>query len=206
MLTLSQQRTYQFIQEFVKDHDYSPTVSEIAQGTGLRSRGVIYRYLKALAQAGYIELIPKRHRNIKLLPDPVTTSSPLSTSETSIPLLGAIAAGQPIEAIEDTQSINLLHLFLGEKRYALKVKGDSMIDEGIFDGDIVVCDMAATADNGQIVVALIDQQEVTLKRFLQNANNTITLMPANTALQAITYQSDRITIQGVFIGLLRLNR
>ncbi|PHQ80592.1 MAG: repressor LexA [Coxiella sp. (in: Bacteria)] len=194
MLTLGQRRTYDFIKKFMKQHDYAPTAAEIAAGTGIKSRGVVHRYLKALVAAQKIELMPKRHRNISLV-DPMKMSI-------GLPLLGAIAAGQPIEAFEDADPIDIAKIFLGEGRYALTVRGDSMIEEGIFDGDIVVCEHADSADNGQIVVALIDNQEATLKRF-ERTKDQITLHPANEHLQPMVFEPHRVTIQGIFVGLLR---
>ena len=177
------------------EHDYAPTAAEIAQGIGIRSRGVVHRYLKCLVEAGLIRLLPKRHRNIELL---------MASTDYSLPLVGVIAAGQPIEAIEQQETIDVASIFLGECRYALKVKGDSMVDEGIFDGDIVVCERAQSADSGQIVVALIDQEEATLKRLFHNEDESITLVPANPSHHPMIYPSDRVEVQGIYVGLLRV--
>lgn len=194
MLTLSQRKTYEFIQRFIIMHDYSPTAAEIAQGIGIKSRGVVHRYLKALEASGLISLLPKRHRNIQLL------EAPLSQS---LPLVGTIAAGQPIEAISENESIDVFNVFLGFNRYALRVKGDSMIDEGIFDGDVIVCERAQAAQNGQIVVALLDHEQATLKRLFHNPDRTITLQPANPAHKPMIYSAHRVEVQGIFVGLLR---
>lgn len=194
MLTLSQQKTLDFIKKFLRIKGYAPTASEIANGIGITSRGVVHRYLKALQEAGELHLLPNRHRNIQL----VNRVSPKV-----LPLVGCIAAGQPIEAIAEHESINITEIFLGENRFALRVKGDSMIDEGIFDGDIVVCEHASTARDGQIVVALIDQEHATLKRLKRENNELITLLPANRALKPMLYESSRVTIQGIYIGLIR---
>jgi len=200
MLTMSQRRTHEFIKKFFEEHGYSPTAAEIAEGIGIKSRGVVHRYLKALVQAGHIALTPKRHRNISLL----TSVQELFTGAVSLPLLGTIAAGQPIEAIPQQESIDVASVFVGANRYALKVKGDSMIDEGILDGDVVICEKHDSATDGQIVVALIDHEEATLKRLQRNADQTVTLIPANTQLHPMIYAADRVTIQGVYIGLIRI--
>jgi repressor LexA len=197
MLTLSQNRTYQFIVEFIQNHDYSPTMSEIAQGIGIKSRGVVHRYVAALITEGLIDIIPGRRRNIKLIPN---------LSYGFLPLLGRIAAGSPIEAIPDNQTVDIVQAFLGPNRYALKVKGDSMIEEGIFDGDIVVCEYCEAVEHGKIVVALIDDQEATLKRIHFSDDATITLLPANSKHAPITYPRERVKVQGVYIGLLRFDR
>lgn len=194
MLTLSEKKTYQYIKQYFDNHCHAPTTSEVAQGIGIASRGVVHRYLKALQSKGYIKLTPKRHRNIVLL----------EQREPIIPLVGSIAAGKPIEAVVDNDSIDIVNLFTGKNRFALRVKGESMIDEGIQDGDLIVCESASTAVNGQIVVALIDNQEATLKRLYHNDNNTITLLPANPAYKPQIYPAERVSIQGLYIGLLRV--
>ncbi len=194
MLTRSQRKTYEFVKEFVEQKDYSPTVAEIARGIGIRSRGVVHRYLKVLDEKGYIRLLPNRHRNIQMLEhDPSML----------IPLVGSIAAGRPIEAIQSNESINVASVFLGPNRYALRVKGDSMVDEGIFDGDIVICERRSEAKNGEIVVALVDQDQATLKRFYYHSDETVSLVPANAAHQRMVYLASRVQVQGIYIGLLR---
>lgn len=201
MLTRSQQKTLDFIKKYVERHGHAPTASEIADGIGIKSRGVVHRYLRALESENLITLLPHRHRNISL----VTLDTQQDRAANDLQLIGSIAAGQPIEAVVDQDPINLADLFLGENRYALRVKGDSMIEEGIFDGDIVVCEHTRTAVNGQIVVALIDGQQATLKRFYHDgASATVTLMPANQALKPMRYPADRVTVQGIYIGLLRI--
>ncbi len=193
MLTRKQEEVLGFIRQFFHQQGYAPTAAEIAAGIGIRSRGVVHRYLKALVEAKQISLLAKRHRNIQLV-----------VAENTLPLIGRIAAGQPIEAIEQQDSLDLINLFLGQNRYALQVKGDSMIDEGILDGDLVVCEQAQQAENGQIVVALIDSEKATLKQFKSNQDNTVTLIPANKSLEPMTYAAQRVRVQGVYIGLLRL--
>lgn len=198
MLTMTQRKTYEFIKDFIYRNQYSPTTAEIAKGIGITSRGVVHRYIKALVDADLISLTPKRHRNISLINHPQAAADELY-------LVGRIAAGQPIEAVNQQEPLDVANIFTGKNRYALEVKGDSMIDEGIFDGDIVICQQADSADNGQIVVALIDQNEATLKRLQRNKNQTVTLVPANSTLDPITYEADRVTVQGVYVGLLRLS-
>jgi len=201
MITRSQRKTLEFIKSFLQQNEYSPTTSEIAKGIGIKSRGVVYRYLKALAEEGFIRLIPKRHRNIELLSKPSSTGN---HDVGCLPLVGAIAAGRPIEAIPQQESVDVASIFLGPKRYALRVKGDSMIEEGIFDGDIVVCESTDHARNGQIVVALVDNEEATLKHYYQNQDNTVTLRPANERLQPMTFSRNRVEVQGIYVGLLRI--
>ncbi len=197
MLTLSQQKTYDYIKQYIAERGCSPTTAEIASGIGISSRGVVYRYLKSLVEANKISLTPNRHRNIELISDE-------SVSDYEIPLKGTIAAGEPIDAIEQQDTISLKQYFNGDSNYALVVRGDSMIEEGIVENDIVICRRSSTADNGDIVVALIDNQEATLKRWHRVEGGNIKLIPANKNLTAKTYPEERITVQGIFIGLLRL--
>jgi repressor LexA len=194
MLTKTQHKILGFLRRFATEHDYAPTCAEIAAELGMRSRGVVYRHLQAIARAKYIKMTPSKWRNIEL------TNLELGY----LPLLGKIAAGSPIEAIPDSKTLNLKDKLFGEDNFLLRVSGESMIEENICDGDLIICRQSKTACNNDIVVTLIDQQEVTLKRIAYNKNSTITLIPANTALKSQTYASKRIQVQGVFIGLLRL--
>lgn len=196
MLTLRENDALSCIESYIEKHGYSPTMEELASAMGIKSRGVAHRYVSALETAGRIEIIPKRHRNIKVVKTGVAANG-------CLPLLGRIAAGQPIEAIPDRDAVNIANIFLKENRYALEVKGDSMIEEGILDGDIVVCEETQSANDGQIVVALVDNSETTLKRLRRNTDQTITLIPANSEYKPLTYECDRVIIQGIFVGLLR---
>lgn len=196
MLTRTQVKTLEFIRSFIASNQYAPTNTEIAHAIGSKSRGVAYRNVKALREAGLIDLTPGRHRNITLSQDCETLNT--------IPLVGRIAAGEPIEAINDHDMVDVTKIFLGDNRYALRVCGDSMIDEGILDGDLVVCKRAATAQNGQIVVALVDRSQATLKRINFPSPGTIRLLPANRDYLPQEYSSERIQIQGVYLGLLRI--
>lgn len=203
MITLSQRKTYEFIRQYIDQYGHAPTTAEIAEGIGIKSRGVVHRYVKALQDAGLLHVAPRRHRNIELTDKAL--KKPQSHNNVLLPLIGAIAAGQPIEAIIDQDPINLADIFLGDNRYALRVKGNSMINEGIHDGDIVVCVHSNTAKNGQIVVALIDNERATLKRLYHDAGNrNVTLVPANDELKPMTYSAERVTIQGLYVGLLRV--
>lgn len=199
MLTRREQNTLDFIREFIQEKGYAPTMAEIAVGLGIRSKGVVHRYVKSLEEAKQLNIIPNRRRNIQL----INLKLNHVASNNEIPLLGKIAAGRPIEAIVDDRTVDLNHL-TGDDRYALKVVGDSMIEDGIYDGDLVICEKSETAPNGAIVVALIDQQCATLKRLYRNADNTVTLKPANAEYLPLIYESSRVDIQGIFVGLVRM--
>ncbi|MDA9832525.1 transcriptional repressor LexA [Gammaproteobacteria bacterium] len=194
MLTAREKATYDFIQSYSSQHEMAPTASEIADFLKITSRGVVHRYIKSLESKGLIRLHKGKWRNIEVVN---------RIESGAIPLLGSIAAGEPIEAINEPEVIEISSIFSGPGRYALKVKGDSMIEEGIFDGDIVICQSATTARSGQIVVALVDMESATLKRLEWNDDHTIALIPANSAYKTQIYPAQRVKVQGIFIGLLR---
>ena len=194
MLTDSQRKTLEFIRQFVDNHGYAPKLQEIADGIGIQSRGVAHRYVQALINAGYLENESGRHRGLSLVG---------ADQAGSIPLLGKIAAGQPIEAIPDETEINLADFFMGPGRFALRVQGDSMIEAGILNGDIAIVKQQSTARNGDIVVALIDNDEATLKTFKSLNDGQISLIPANRDLQPMIFDARRVQIQGVLVGCMR---
>lgn len=197
-ITPLQHKIYAFISGYLETHGYSPSLAEIAQGIGVSPKSVslISRSIHALVAAGRLQLDKKGYRNITL-----TTAN-----RVSLPLLGRIAAGAPIAAIENRQSINLQEVLYGEDRFILEVQGDSMIEEGILDGDWVICRQTQQARENDIVVALIDQQEATLKRLSYKVPDRITLIPANPVLKPKAYLPQRVQIQGVFVGLVRMKK
>lgn len=193
MLTSKQHQVLKMIRDYYATHQQSPTIAEIAQHLGISSRGMAHRHVKNLEKAGWLTLLPQRWRNIQLHQD-----------FAQLPIIGRIAAGSPIEAIEHREEFDLVDWFLGPGRYALKVEGDSMIEDGIMNGDIIVCQSAQTARSGQIVVALIDENSATLKRIDYPDSEHIRLIPANKDHNQQTYHASRVTIQGIFVGLLRV--
>ena len=199
MLSTRQEETYRFIRRYLAEHGRAPVLEEIAAALGIRSRGVAHRYVQALADAGLLVLERGRHRGIRLAgADPERPGR--------LPLLGRIAAGQPIEAIPDQEEIDLTTFFMGPNRFVLRVQGDSMIEDGILPDDMVIVESRQRARNGEIVVALIDREEATLKRIRYNPDGSITLIPANARLQPITYPGERVQVQGVVVGQMRSYR
>lgn len=196
-LTDKQQLTLDFIQRYLAMHSTPPKLQEIADGIGISSRGVAHRYVQALTDAGFIETDNGRHRGIRLIkPNP-------HRPEFILPLLGKIAAGKPIEAIPGEDQLDLRDFF-GHNNFAVRVQGDSMIDAGIMDGDTVIIEFRETATDGDIVVALIDEAETTLKRFKRSHKGRyIKLIPANKDMEEMVYEASRVRIQGVLIGQLR---
>jgi repressor LexA len=195
MLTPTQDRTLTFIRRYLKRRGYAPSLIEIAEGIGIASKGTAHRHVQALAKAGAIRLITGRKRGIELVDEE-------ALSKTSLPLLGRIAAGQPIEAIAGQDRLELNDLF-GPNRYALQVKGDSMIEAGILDGDLAVIERCDTADDGAIVAALIDGEEATLKRLRRLKSGRIKLIAENPDIPAMIYAAKRVRIQGVLVCQLR---
>jgi len=198
MLTPSQHKTLTFIRQFSARHGYAPSLSEIAEGIGIRSKGVAHRYVQALAQMGHLVLHPGRQRGIELVEE-------AGDGALSIPLQGTIAAGRPIEAISGQDRLDLAEL-LGPNRYALWVRGDSMVEAGIQDGDTVIVEHRESADDGAIVVALIDGEEVTLKRLQRHGDGRISLIAENPDMSPMLYAAERVAVQGVVISLLRSYR
>lgn len=196
MTTLLEKRILNFIRAFIQQHGHSPTLVEIGQAMEIKSKGTVHRYVQALKQKGVLEQTERGWRGIRLADDPATHS-------TTLRLVGRIAAGHPIEAIEDQEEIDLHEMFVGDNRYALEVKGESMIGAGILDGDIVIIESQDTAQYGDIVVALIDEQEATLKRYRRYADGRIELAPENPDMKPMVYDANRVRIQGLLVGQLR---
>ena len=199
MLTSSEKKTLKFIQKYCIEKGYSPTLTEIAKGIGIKSKGVVHRYIKTLESLNLISISSNRKRGILLNLEAYENQSVAPI----IPLLGRIAAGQPIEAIEGREEINLADFIMNPDRFALQVSGDSMIEAGILDGDTVIIKHQNTAENGDIIVALIDGLEATLKRLKKLPDGMILLIPENKLMEGLIYESKRIQIQGVVVGQLR---
>ena len=176
-----------------------PSLTELCEGLGVRSRGSMHKHVQALVAADLVEPMEHRQRGVHL------TARALAGSE-GLPLLGRIAAGRPIEAIETPEHIEVPAWLRGRGEcYVLEVEGDSMVEDGILDGDWVVIERRNTARNGEVVVALIDESEATLKRIEQKQGQCV-LIPANRRLAPMTYHPDRVRIQGIVIGQLRSYR
>ena len=199
MLTSSEKKTLKFIQKYCIEKGYSPTLTEIAKGIGIKSKGVVHRFTKTLESLNLISISSHRKRGIVLNLEAYENQSVAPI----IPLLGRIAAGQPIEAIEGREEINLADFIMNPDRFALQVSGDSMIEAGILDGDTVIIKHQNTAENGDIIVALIDGLEATLKRLKKLPDGMILLIPENKLMEGLIYEAKRIQIQGVVVGQLR---
>jgi repressor LexA len=227
MLTRKQHELLIFINQRLNDSGVCPSFDEMKDALGLRSKSGIHRLITGLEERGFIRRLPHRARALEVLklPEGLTPSAPqavdkganvvkgrfgsspgiaATTEATEIPLYGRIAAGTPIAALRDpSASIGVPPDMLRRgEHYALEVAGDSMVDAGIFDGDIAIIRRADTADNGAIVVALVEDEEVTLKR-LRRKGHSVALEPANEAYETRIFGPDQVNIQGTLVGLMR---
>ena len=221
MLTKKQRDLLVFINDYTQETGLSPSFEEMKEGLNLKSKSGIHRLINALVERGFLERLPNKARalEVKKMPENTVVSfgtakkqatpnfKPSANSQNemvAIPLQGKIAAGTPIEALrQDHDTINVPMSMLGmQSCYALTIEGDSMIKAGIMDGDIVIIESCDRANDGDIVVALVDEEEVTLKR-LRREVGSIVLMPENDAYQPIRLQPNRVRIQGKLRSLFR---
>ena len=200
MVTKKQLQLFDFIKEYVNQNGVAPTFSEMQDYLGLKSKSNVHRLVNALEQQHMLHRTPKLARSIL----PETLPSDVANDVVQIPLYGKIAAGLPIEAIaNETETITVPSSMTGSgEYYALLVEGDSMINAGILNGDTVIIKRASQANDGDIVVALIDGYDVTLKRLRKRASS-IALEPANPAYETRIFTNDRVEIQGILAGLMR---
>jgi repressor LexA len=225
-LTKRQKQVLDFLASFLDRKGYCPSFEEIGKSLGLSSLATVHKHIENLEKKGFIRRSYNRSRSIDViaLPGPVPfTKTPLRRSDRrkpnasssgqapatpaagplELPLLGRIAAGRPVEAIADPETLSLGDLTRGKSNvFVLKVKGDSMIDDHICDGDYILVEGTSTAEDGEIVVALIEGTDATLKRFFR-VGSQVRLQPANAQMEPIVLPADRVTIQGRVIGVLR---
>ncbi len=200
-LTKKQSEVLKFVKEFMVSHGYPPTVREIGEALGLSSPATTHSHLKGLEEKGYIRKNGSKNRAIELLVD--NEYAKKNEDIVEVPLLGKITAGNPIEAIENPGEYFSLPAYLIPKQkevFTLKVSGESMINAGIYDGDIVIVERCNTARNGEIVVAMTDENEVTLKTFYKE-DGYFRLQPENDTMKPFIFKN--ITILGKAIGLYR---
>lgn len=196
-LTKRQKEILCYIGGFLTENGYAPSYREIAHYFEFSSTGTVAEYISILEEKGYITKDAMEARAIQLTP-----SFDDGIEIYDIPLLGVIDAGRPIEAIRTKETIDIPRDMLGKKTFALRVRGESMIDDGILDGDYVIIEQTSSARNGDIVVALVDNENATLKRFY-NEKNQIRLQPANSTMKPMNFSKKRITIQGKVKGVIR---
>ena len=197
-LTKRQREILDYLNEFIQQHGYAPSLEEIGRRFGLSSLATVHKHMTNLETKGFIKRSWNRSRSVELLPGRSGSRS------VELPLLGYVAAGLPIEAIATTETIAVPESLVDSRRdtYVLRVRGDSMIDEQIRDGDWVVVEDRKTANNGEMVVALLRGADVTLKTFFRDSGR-IRLQPANPTMQPIFVDPQDVQIQGVVVGVMR---
>ena len=196
-LTKRQKEILEFIEHHKKKNGYAPSLREIGKRFGLSSTATVHKHLKNLEWKNIIERKWNRARSIELIPEEPKFTAP------ALPLLGFVSAGKPIEAVSNAETISIPEEMLGKgKTYVLRVKGDSMIDESIQDGDFIIIEEKNIASNGEMVIALLNENEVTLKRYYRERDK-IRLQPANPNFKPLIVKEENVKIQGVVIGLLR---
>jgi repressor LexA len=202
-ITKRQRQVYDFISGFVQKQGYSPSFDEIGQGLGLSSLATVHKHISNLEKKGLLTRDYNRSRSIDLLAPKGRLKQAMAVNTTMVlPLLGRIAAGQPIEAVENPETISLADFVRSKEVFVLEVRGDSMQDELILSGDYVLVEKSKTAHNGEIVVALVDSTDATLKRFYRDGDK-IRLQPSNMNMQPIIVPAASVQIQGRVIGVLR---
>ena len=200
-VTAKQRRIFEFIRRYIESNHEAPTIAEIGRQFQMRSSASVHAVLIALEREGLIKRIPNVSRGLEIVPQQKESGD---EGDSEIPLLGTVAAGQAIEAILSHDTISVPKDMQGHGRtFALRVRGESMIDENIQDGDIIIVSSQKTAENGQVVVALIDGNFATVKKFYRETD-FIRLEPANPQFKPIFIKTpERIQIQGVVRGLIR---
>jgi len=197
-LTKKQKQVFDYIKEYIEEYEVSPTQVEIQEHFGFKSLGSVQDYIKYLKNAGYLENDANSVRGLK----PVDPNANQSENSISIPMHGSVAAGNPIEAIEGNETIDIpAYMVRKGSHYALTVSGESMIEDGILDGDVIVVKEQNTAVNGETVVAVIDN-EATVKRYYKKSKN-IELHPANSTMKPIIVDHGDFQIKGILVGLVR---
>ena len=197
-LTKRQKQILDYIRSFIDDQGYAPSFEEIAEAFGYSSLATVHEHLTNLERKGYIRKSFNESRSIEL---------PLDDREPAIPLplLGTVAAGHPIEAIEvqETLSVPPDMVRPGADNFVLRVSGDSMIEEHIQDGDYIVVSAQTTAPNGEMVVALVGNESATVKKLYREPGNRVRLQPANETMKPIIEPADNVSVQGVVVGVIR---
>ncbi len=196
-LTKRQREILDYLNEFIQQHGYAPSLEEIGRRFNLSSLATVHKHLTNLQDKGFIKRAWNRSRSVELVP------TRLGGRAVELPLLGFVAAGMPIEAVAGNETLAVPEEMVGRRdTYALRVRGSSMIDEQIRDGDFVIVEDRKTAENGEMVIALLGGADVTLKKFYRE-NGHVRLQPANPTMTPIVIAAEQVQIQGVVVGVLR---
>lgn len=198
-LTKRQREILSFLEDQIRSQGYAPSFEEIAERFSFQSLATVHEHLTNLERKGYIRRTYNESRSIEVLPPKGTAGA------SEIPILGLVAAGMPIEAVVHGETIQVPDQMLARRgpNYALKVRGNSMIDDHILDGDLVVVHGRQTAENGEMVIALVNGAEATVKRYYREAGGWVRLQPANVTMHPIRLPETDLMIQGVVVGVIR---
>ena len=198
-LTKRQKEILDYIGSFIEEMGYAPSFEEIAESFGYSSLATVHEHLSNLERKGYIRKSYNESRSIELV------SREAGAPSLELPLLGAVAAGMPIEAVQDTETLAVPPDMVNRRRdnYVLRVEGNSMIEEQIRDGDYIVIQAQSTAEDGQMVVALVQGDSATVKKLYREAGGRIRLQPANPTMKPIVVDAADVRIQGVVVGVIR---
>ena len=203
-LTKRQKDVLNYLVTFINKNGYSPSFEEVGRAMKLTSLATVHKHLSTLEKKGFIRRGYNQSRSIEVLqlPRPVREEI-LDRHVVELPLSGRIAAGRPLEAVEDKETISLADFARGQNTFVLQVKGESMRDDHILDGDFIVIEQTQVANPGEIVVALVGEDEATVKRFYRESGGRIRLQPANAQMSPIVVPASDVRIQGRVVGVLR---
>jgi repressor LexA len=204
-LTKRQKEVLDFIADFVEENGYSPSYEELAQGLKLASLATVHKHIQALESRNYLRRLFNQSRSLEVSPKYVQERrrSRQSTRAAEVPLAGRIAAGSPVEAIEGQETLQFADFAGKGDTFALQVTGESMIEDHILSGDYVLVERTQQAKDGEIVVALVDGRETTLKRLYHDPDGRIRLQPANSSMQPIIVEGANVQVQGRVLAVLR---
>jgi len=204
-LTKRQKQVLDFISDFVRDNGYSPSYEEIAAGLELASLATVHKHISSLESKGYLRRSFNQSRSLELAPKYIEElrQQQQAAGHYEVPLAGRIAAGAPVETYEGNETLSFSEFAGDRDTFALEVRGDSMIDEHIVSGDYVLVERTSEVNDGDVVVALVDGAETTLKRFYREKGDMVRLQPANPEMEPILVPAARVQIQGKLLAVLR---
>jgi repressor LexA len=203
-LTKRQKQVLDYLVSFLDRHGYSPSFEEIAKSLRLNSLATVHKHISTLEKKGFVRRGYNQSRSLEVVNLPQSVEMSVAQRQMSeLPLLGRIAAGRPLEAVAQPETISLGDFTRAKNVFVLQVKGDSMVEDHILDGDYVLVEQSETANNGEIVVALVGNEEATLKRLFREPGGKIRLQPANAQMEPIVIPGRDVKIQGRVIGILR---